>query len=272
MRAAATFVEVWDGEVMAHTMSDYAALLGRAGSFGEALDGLFEISNTLGYTQVLYAYLPVPARMPNGQWLPLKLNVRNFPAGWERGWEQFMSVDPYYRACFDGTLPIEWAEVQRRETLLPSQQAAWRYLGDFGLSRGVTFPVHLPFGRFAVVSAIADRSCHNWEEVRDSTREIMFQLTHFFHKTVQEKHFEDQVDTVETVHLSPRELECLRWAAAGKTSPEIAVILSRSVETVRLHIKNAIIKLNASNRAQAVASAVQLGLLQPPDAASGRYP
>jgi len=33
------------------------------------------------------------------------------------------------------------------------------------------------------------------------------------------------------------------------------------VETIRLHIKNAIAKLNATNRSQAVAKAVHLGLI-----------
>ena len=76
----------------------------RTTDFSSALDCLMEISGDLGFTQVLYAYLPRPARLPNGDWLPLKLNVRNFPRGWEDGWDQFMCVDPYYRACFDGTM------------------------------------------------------------------------------------------------------------------------------------------------------------------------
>jgi len=56
--------------------------------------------------------------------------------------------------------------------------------------------------------------------------------------------------------LTDREVECLQWIAAGKTSGEIAIILSISESTVNFHLKNTIVKLNSSNRVNAVAKAV----------------
>ena len=233
----------------------------RTKNFAQSLDLLADITADFGFTQVLYGYIPTTARLPNGDWLPLKLNTRRFPSGWEAGWEPFMRIDPYYRACFESTFPIEWADVQRRETLTSSQRTACAYLGDIGLSRGITVPVHLPFGRFAVMSAIADRSCRNWHSVREQAAEPLFRLMHVFTKTIHDLGYEGQIEVVRPVRLTPREQECLRWASAGKTSSETAIILSRSVETVRLHIKNSIAKLNATNRSQAVGTAMQLGLI-----------
>lgn len=233
----------------------------RAETFSDALDMLMELTGELGFTQVLYAYIPVRPQLSTGEWLPLKLNVRSFPRGWESGWTQFMSVDPYYRACFDGTLPIDWTDVQHSATLSTPQKAACSYLGDFGLSRGTTVPVHLPFGRFAVMSAIVDRSCTEWADIRERTREPLFRLMHIFTKVIHDRQLEGQIDTVPFARLTPRELECLRWASAGKTSGEISIILGRSQETVRLHVKNAISKLDATNRSQAVAKAIHLGLI-----------
>src|SRR5882762_10026130 len=63
------------------------------------------------------------------------------------------------------------------------------------------------------------------------------------------------------VKLSKREIECLRWAAVGKTDSEVALILGRSCATIRFHIHNAALKLNAVNRSQAVFKAGQLGYL-----------
>src|ERR1700737_2334161 len=60
--------------------------------------------------------------------------------------------------------------------------------------------------------------------------------------------------------LSARELECLRWVAAGKTDWEISVILSISAATVRFHLDRARAKLGARTRAQAVARLVLHGL------------
>ena len=95
----------------------YVAELHGATSFDDGLDRLANVTWDLGYTQVLYAYQHVAPRLPDGQWLPLKLNVRNFPSGWEEGWQRFMEHDPYYHACFKGTLPFDWADVQNPETL-----------------------------------------------------------------------------------------------------------------------------------------------------------
>lgn len=246
-------------------LAEYRESLNKSANFQEALDTLFEITSDLGYTQVLYAYLPAPPRLPSGEWLPLKLNVRNFPKGWYSGWEKFETEDPYYHACFNSTLPFEWARVQSSETLNPRERQAWQYLADFGLGRGITTPLHLPGGRFAAVSAIVDRANANWTHIRESTRSVVFELAHTFHETIRNNGFSDQVVYAEPVHLTPRERECLRWAAAGKATPEIAIIMDRSAETIRLHIKNAMLKLGVHKRAHATAKAVQLGLIEPPD-------
>jgi LuxR family quorum sensing-dependent transcriptional regulator len=57
--------------------------------------------------------------------------------------------------------------------------------------------------------------------------------------------------------LSPREVECLSWAAAGKTDGEIGRILSISPRTTRFHIENAKKKLGVATRVQAVAEAMK---------------
>lgn len=64
--------------------------------------------------------------------------------------------------------------------------------------------------------------------------------------------------------LSRHEVECLRWAAIGKTDEEICMIVSRSRATIRYHLKNASAKLNAVNRSQTVFKAAQLGYLTVP--------
>ncbi|SIQ36697.1 DNA-binding transcriptional regulator, CsgD family [Rhizobium sp. RU20A] len=64
-----------------------------------------------------------------------------------------------------------------------------------------------------------------------------------------------------TERLSMREVECLRWAAAGKSSDEIAIILGISAYTVSSYFKTATRKLGAVNRMQAIARAIRLKLL-----------
>lgn len=64
-----------------------------------------------------------------------------------------------------------------------------------------------------------------------------------------------------TSPISPREAACLSWAAIGKTAPEIAEVLSISEHTVHFHTKNAIKKLNTSNKTHAVAKAIVNGYI-----------
>lgn len=229
--------------------------------FQQCLDTLHEIASDLGFTQVLYARQVVKSHLGGDRWAPLRLNVRNFPPGCEKAWREFECHDPYYHACFEGTLPFDWAKVQSSDHLNDKERAAWQYLADFGLTQGMTIPIHLPNGKFAVVSAIVDKSSANWSAIYDDNFGNMLKMAHVFHNTITHKGFAEQVDMAVQKILSPRETECLGWVALGKTSPEIAVILDRSVETVRLHIKNAILKLDASTRTHAVVKAVQLGVL-----------
>jgi DNA-binding CsgD family transcriptional regulator len=66
------------------------------------------------------------------------------------------------------------------------------------------------------------------------------------------------------VHLSSREKDCLLWAAKGKSSWDIGLILGVSESTVNFHIKNAMKKLDTTSRTVAVIKAIQLYLIDLP--------
>ena len=53
----------------------------------------------------------------------------------------------------------------------------------------------------------------------------------------------------------------LRWTGDGKTSSDIADILTISDNTVNFHIKNAIKKMGANNKTAAAVKAALSGLL-----------
>jgi len=65
------------------------------------------------------------------------------------------------------------------------------------------------------------------------------------------------------VDLTQREKECLLWATEGKTTWETSRILRISERTVTFHLQNVQGKLGVSNRQQAVARAVSLGIIEP---------
>lgn len=65
------------------------------------------------------------------------------------------------------------------------------------------------------------------------------------------------------VALNDREVETLTWAARGKTSAEIALILGLSKRTVDFHVDNARSKLGVATRIQAVIKAATGRLITP---------
>jgi DNA-binding CsgD family transcriptional regulator len=61
--------------------------------------------------------------------------------------------------------------------------------------------------------------------------------------------------------LTPRELECLGWAAQGKSRTDIGQIIGVSPRTIKFHLENAQRKLNVAHTTQAVLHAALLGLI-----------
>jgi DNA-binding CsgD family transcriptional regulator len=125
----------------------------------------------------------------------------------------------------------------------------------------IIVPSHLSFGQIAAASfSPVDRELDDLSELFAEHGDFLGAVTRRF--------VASYVSTMRThqwipsdCRLSKREVECLRWAAIGKTDKEISLILSLSHATVRYHVQRAGEKLNAVNRSQAVFKAGQLGYL-----------
>ena len=62
--------------------------------------------------------------------------------------------------------------------------------------------------------------------------------------------------------LTPREREVLTWVARGMSAAEIGEILHITKRTVDEHVRTAVRKLGATNRANAVAIVIRDGLIE----------
>ena len=63
------------------------------------------------------------------------------------------------------------------------------------------------------------------------------------------------------VDLTPRELEVLRLAAKGLRNRDVARVIGRTEETVKVHMKHVMAKLGVEDRTEAVTIALQRGIL-----------
>ena len=62
--------------------------------------------------------------------------------------------------------------------------------------------------------------------------------------------------------LSPREIDCVSFIAAGLRPDRIAQRLGLAAVTVNLHVRNARRKLSAKTNAETVAKAIRYGLIK----------
>jgi LuxR family transcriptional activator of bioluminescence operon len=144
---------------------------------------------------------------------------------------------------------------------------------EFGLVTGSIHSVHGPGGQWSSMNFIKDRGGIRAETeihaalarcqlltgyVHDSAARIIEQRLHAI--PLSQPHPETGAD------LNERECQVLTWAAAGKTTSEIAAILQISERTVIFHLSNARRKLGASNSRHAISKALSLGLIDPGEA------
>lgn len=232
------------------------ALLAISGE--EALHGFCEQQcRALGFEYFVYA-LRLPTHFAESR---LEL-INGYPAGWtQRYFEQgYQACDPVLGHCVQGVTPLLWHELQ-----LPPGSAAQQMMADaaaHGLKTGISVPVHGAQGELGVFSLVLNRA-------RDASTDALLRAAQpyvqgvavYLHQALLR--ISSLSGPQEHPPLSPREIDCLRWAADGKTSWEIGQLLEMSERTVNFHLNNAIHKLSVSNRQQAVARAAFQRLIKP---------
>lgn len=132
-----------------------------------------------------------------------------------------------------------------------NNQGVWSLLQVYYLA---TTPTGLPL---ISISFVTDVSQIKNDEIISHTISLKDPETELFVPLMQ-KQFPLNGNSLE---LSPRELEILLLLSQGKTSKDIAGNLSLSLETVKKHRQNMMHKLNVSNSASLLKTAMVRGLL-----------
>lgn len=182
------------------------------------------------------------------------------------------STDFAYQAAQNTTLPFAWTlgdtgiqVLGPQLRLMAVQMSAGRECKQrTGVCGGVTVPLYLPDGSTGYLSAMT-REEGRVEQARDEglLDELMLAAHRFSDAVRQLQPEEVTVTSLGDTQLSRREVDCLKWAASGKSLEEIASIVGISYATVRFHLGNAERKLGTATRAHAIAKAVHLGLVSP---------
>lgn len=127
----------------------------------------------------------------------------------------------------------------------------------FGVGAAIISPAYLPGGVIgAVVWATADSDFAVQSAFAAHAPALHALALHF---VAADHDHRARQNASAPVQLTRREIQCLKWGAAGKTDGEISTIMSISVPTVRFHMTNAARKLNVTGRSQAIYRAATLG-------------
>jgi DNA-binding CsgD family transcriptional regulator len=190
-----------------------------------------------------------------------EVQLNNCPEDWVRdGVDHDVAIDPLYRRALREVTPIFWRE------LVPYESSWIARARSFGLATGVTLPVHGPEGRWSSLSLIKNRHGAGAEhEIRSAISKCHLLAT-FVHD-VTDRILRNQAGSAipvkerksERCSLTERERDCLIWIAAGKTTAEVADVLSVAERTVAFHLANARRKLGVANSHHAIMRAVSLG-------------
>ena len=222
----------------------------------QAISGeLISITSRYGLDLLIAGTMPTPRANSSAQ----RENVlfQGWPVPWlqryiERG---YVFVDPVIRRIQSNLSPFDWADAEPD----PEHEESARYVmeegREHGLGAGFAVPLITLEGDIAAVSLGGERM----EVPPKAEGMISLISTYAMGRAIQ---LRAKMAPKPKEPLTSREVECIRWAAAGKSEWEIGAILGISEHTAERHLLNAKNKLRAVNRVQAVAEAIRTGIIR----------
>ncbi|MCJ0765290.1 LuxR family transcriptional regulator [Variovorax terrae] len=226
-----------------------------ASTEAEVLDRVQRAATALGFERVM---LGIEVKRPLVA--PVQNVTSGYPLAWQRVYveNQYVAIDPTVAHCQEHTKPLIWSEgLYTKDSI-----RLWEEARAYGIGHGISVPIHERFfGVKSMVSLARDKPLDHSPAALQEMMAAATQLTTSAHYAAANVIL-PSLFAARDPKLSPRERECLKWAAEGKSSWETAGILNISDGTARLHMNNAMRKLKVHTRTQAVALAVALGVVK----------
>ena len=167
---------------------------------------------------------------------------------------QYFKHDSLLRHAMQSPLPKRWKDVLEEQSLSREEFELFGEASEFELRDGVVTPLHHGDGSISGVSALSDKE-HDLSDLDQAVIHLLSLYYCCFGLRL------NQPTRPPPPHLTERQLECLRWVHAGKSSSEIAEIIGVSERTVNFHIGEACRRLKVRTRRQAVVEALVAGLI-----------
>ena len=181
----------------------------------------------------------------------------SWPEGWpERYFERgYVARDPAVLQAAQSTTPYMWNELLANPAYDSGQRRIVHEATEFGMTDGFVIPIlTVRYGMTFVTVGGARKSLTTRERAELQLAAI------YAHARIRELSSSKRRVPAAPA-LSPRERECLAWAAAGKSDREIGAILSISERTAYAHIERVRRKYGVANRQQAIVFGLKSGAI-----------
>jgi DNA-binding CsgD family transcriptional regulator len=167
---------------------------------------------------------------------------------------QMMGISPMVARLRESVMPQSWHLLERAFSYVDVPPALRKLLMDHDMPMGISCPIKTT-GERSVVFCFTGHRCSLAQCEINEFYMIVLQA-------VDTYNYINSLAKASPQHpLSARELEVVRWTAQGKTSVEIAQILSLSDHTINAYMNNAMRKLDCVNRTHLVAKAMRLKVI-----------
>lgn len=184
---------------------------------------------------------------------PFLVRYDNYPREWARRFalEAAYRSDPVHRASQVTNAGFGWDEVSQLVRLSAAERDILRDSVRFGIGEGFTVPANIP-GEPGASCSFAVNPGLPFPRHRLACAELVA-----IHAFKAARRLSGRRARRSRPHLSRRELDCLRFVAAGKTDWEIAAILGIGLESVRSYMKRARAAYDVVSRTQLVVHALR---------------
>ena len=195
-----------------------------------------------------FAYLIVPHQVDTGAKL-----ISNYPDAWTQRYlaESYQHLDPVIGSVTHRSEPFQWGDAYWSRDLAGSQRQLMDEATQFGIRYGATIPIKDPQCRIAALTFAADQRCGSFTRCVERHQTLFQLVAVLFHSRAGLRLAPSRY--ISGISMSPREFECLEWAARGKSAWDLGAILGISRRTAAFHLDNARSKLGVKTISQAVA-------------------
>lgn len=204
-------------------------------------------------------YFSVTLLGEHGKPLTPRILAAHTQQAWARRYfeRNFFAIDPTLAEMRTTVRPFTWDHTEAKYRSRGAQ-ALFHDVRSTGVQDGIDIPWHTADGLLGIVTLKGER-------IDDSSnaRATLRMVATYYAEVARELAELGDDARSEAFDLTERQVECLTWAAEGKSDWEISQILAIAEGTVQRHFEIIRQKLNVTTRVQAIVIALRRGWIMP---------